>query len=342
MKRYLVDIQPVQDAAVISGDDTGSVVEDAAATLTTTGTLSASDVDAGDTGFTAETVAGNYGSVTIDADGNWTYSADNTQSAIQSLASGEILNDTLNVRSIDGTTHAIEITLTGTNDAPVASGVDLGSVNEDSSVVITQTQLLANASDIDGDSLSIASVSLDNGAQGVLTDNGDNTWTFAPSSNFNGDDVAFSFTVSDGGLTASATATIDVSAVNDAATAVADSDSGNATVAGATVTGSASVLANDSDIEGDSLMVAQVNGTAVSGSTTISGDYGDLVISEDGTWTYNPDTPDLQTDLIGFWKFDGNTLDSAEGDATTDTGTLMGGATTNSLRPERQQFESDQ
>ena len=215
-----VNVKPVQDAAVISGDDTGAVTEDTAdtaATLTATGTLTASDVDAGDTGFTAETVAGSYGSVTIDTDGNWTYSADNSQSAIQSLASGETLTDNLNVRSADGTVHTIEITLTGTNDAPVASGVDLGSVNEDSFVVITEASLLANASDIDGDSLSVTSVSLADGNQGSLVDNGNDTWTFTPTANFNGNDVAFNFTVTDGsGITdTSATATLDVLAVND-------------------------------------------------------------------------------------------------------------------------------
>ncbi|WP_461537953.1 tandem-95 repeat protein [Spongorhabdus nitratireducens] len=223
-----VDVVPVQDAAVISGDDTGDVTEDGASTLTTSGTLSVSDVDTADTGFTAETVSGSYGSVAIDADGNWAYSADNTQSAIQSLASGETLTDSINVRSADGTQHTIEITVTGTDDAPVAAGVDLGSVVEDGSFSITQAMLLANSSDIDGDSLSVTSLTIDNNAQGSVTDNGNGTWTFTPAANLSVEDVALSFVVSDGssGDEATATATIDVTGVVDApAVSFANADS---------------------------------------------------------------------------------------------------------------------
>ncbi|MGY0217397.1 tandem-95 repeat protein [Endozoicomonadaceae bacterium StTr2] len=223
-----VDVVPVQDAAVISGDDTGDVTEDGASILTTSGTLSVSDVDAADTGFTAETVSGSYGSVAIDADGNWTYSADNSQSAIQSLASGETLTESINVRSADGTQHTIEITVTGTDDAPVAAGVDLGSVVEDGSFSITQAMLLANSSDIDGDSLSVTSLTLDNNAQGSVTDNGNGTWTFTPAANLSVEDVALSFVVSDGssGDEATATATIDVTGVVDApAVSFANADS---------------------------------------------------------------------------------------------------------------------
>ena len=52
---------------------------------TTSGALTISDTDSGEGAFNAETVAGSYGSLTIDESGNWSYSADNTQSTIQSL-----------------------------------------------------------------------------------------------------------------------------------------------------------------------------------------------------------------------------------------------------------------
>ena len=104
-----------------SGTDSVSVTEDAAATLTASGALSVSDADAGESSFNAETVTGTYDALTIDASGNWTYSADNTQASIQSLGDGESATDTLEVRSADGTTHDIVITINGTNDAPVAT-----------------------------------------------------------------------------------------------------------------------------------------------------------------------------------------------------------------------------
>ena len=74
--------------------------------------------------------------------------------------------------------------------------------------------MLSNASDVDGDALSVTEVSVDASA-GSLTDNGDGTWTFTPAENFNGDDVPLSFSVTDGTATESATATLDVTAVND-------------------------------------------------------------------------------------------------------------------------------
>ncbi|UTW43350.1 VCBS domain-containing protein [bacterium SCSIO 12844] len=44
--------------------------EDAAATLTTSGTLTISDTDTGEAVFNAETISGTYGDLTIEADGD--------------------------------------------------------------------------------------------------------------------------------------------------------------------------------------------------------------------------------------------------------------------------------
>ena len=140
-------------------------------------------------------------------------------------------------------TQDIHIDLIPVDDAPVASNVDLGQTNEDTSFVITEAMLLANATDVDGDSLSIVSVSVDNNVHGAVIDNGDSTWTFTPAAHFNGNDIAFTFTVSDGtsGDEVSASALIDVTAVNDAADLTADTDSGNASAESSMITGSASV-----------------------------------------------------------------------------------------------------
>ena len=51
--------------------------------------------------------------------------------AVQALPLGATLNDTVTVTAIDGTTHDIIITITGTNDAAVIAGVDTGGVTED-------------------------------------------------------------------------------------------------------------------------------------------------------------------------------------------------------------------
>ena len=86
------------------------------------------------------------------------------------------------------------------NDAPIASVVTLPDLVEDSGpVIITQSDLLVNASDPDGGSLTAENLSIAAG-NGTLSDNGDGTWTYTPAA---GDDteVSFTFTVSDGSIT---------------------------------------------------------------------------------------------------------------------------------------------
>ncbi|HFG1951776.1 TPA: VCBS domain-containing protein, partial [Vibrio cholerae] len=91
--------------------DTGSVTEDtvnAAGALETTGQLAAgTGGDAGEDKFKAETGltgTGGYGTLDVDANGNWTYTADNEQAAIQGLKTGETLTDVITVTNADGVT----------------------------------------------------------------------------------------------------------------------------------------------------------------------------------------------------------------------------------------------
>ncbi|WP_434466613.1 VCBS domain-containing protein [Aeromonas dhakensis] len=112
----------MNDSAVIGGTDSGNVVEDETnPTLTESGTLTVSDVDGADE---AKFVSGNgtpsagaLGSLTIDADGNWTYDVANSD--VQYLGEGETKVETFTVASVDGTTHTVTITITGVNDSAV-------------------------------------------------------------------------------------------------------------------------------------------------------------------------------------------------------------------------------
>ena len=151
-------VTAVPDMAVITGDATGAVTEDIAVTgmgtLTDTGNLTVIDPDAGEDRFIAETLTGSLGTLTIDAAGTWTYAADNSQSAIQQLGATDSLTETFTVRTQDGTTQIVTITINGANDAPVATD-DPFTVAEDGSVTL---DLLANDTDLDGDALSIESI----------------------------------------------------------------------------------------------------------------------------------------------------------------------------------------
>ena len=120
-------INGVNDAAVIGGDDAGSVTEDATSpNLSDTGTLTISDVDGGEASFSAGTLTGTYGDLVLDAAGTWTYTAANGQAAIQQLGNGDTLTETFTVSSVDGTTHTVTIVINGVNDAAVIGGDDAG------------------------------------------------------------------------------------------------------------------------------------------------------------------------------------------------------------------------
>ena len=85
---------------------------------------------------------------------------------------------------------------------------------EDTTLTISEADLLANASDVDGDALSVQNLTADGG---TLTDNGDGSWSFTPGADFSGT-VNLSYDVSDGTTTTAASGTITVAADADAPT----------------------------------------------------------------------------------------------------------------------------
>jgi VCBS repeat-containing protein len=102
--------------------------------------------------------------------------------------------------------------------APVASPVTLAAGTEDTGYTIASAALLAGVVDIDGPSLSISAVGILSGGGGIV-DNHDGTFSYTPAPNYNGP-VVFNYTASDGTLSASSTATLDIAAVNDAPTVI--------------------------------------------------------------------------------------------------------------------------
>lgn len=71
--------------------------------------------DTGD--WTAQTLSGSYGTLVIDEDGVWTYSADNSQASIQALDSGDTLTETFTITATGGTT-TVTITIEGADEPP--------------------------------------------------------------------------------------------------------------------------------------------------------------------------------------------------------------------------------
>ncbi|MDA1371573.1 MAG: tandem-95 repeat protein, partial [Proteobacteria bacterium] len=88
------------------------------AILNTAGLLTISDPDQEEEAFNVQSnTAGTYGSFSIAADGNWSYS---TNSALDELAEGQIVTDIFSVTSVDGTATNVTVNITGTADGPTA------------------------------------------------------------------------------------------------------------------------------------------------------------------------------------------------------------------------------
>ena len=174
---FTLNVNNVNDVAVISGTDAGAVTEDSAPSLTASGTLSISDPDVGESQFSAGNYSGLYGSVTLDAAGAWSYTASSSQAAIQALGDGETLIDTITIQSVDGTNHDVTITINGTNDGAVISGTNAGSASEDDAVTLIISGALT-ISDADAGQNQFASAS-HNGNYGTLTIDANGNWQYS-------------------------------------------------------------------------------------------------------------------------------------------------------------------
>jgi hypothetical protein len=146
------------------------------------------------------------------------------------------------------------------NTAPTAVN-DSATTPQDAPVSI---DVRVNDSDPDGNPLTLVSVTQPSHGTAVIATTGPNagTVTYQPAANFAGTD-SFAYTISDGTLTATAVVTVTVTAVNHAPTANNDAAT---TPAGTEVV--IDVLANDADVDGDSLTVTAV-GAPQQGSTVL-------------------------------------------------------------------------
>ena len=195
------------------------------------------------------------------------------------------------------------VNVAAVNDAPVALG-ESGSTLEDTILTIATTTLLANDSDVDsatdGQTLIISSVSNpSHGAVRLVTySDGSQQVEFTPDTNFHGA-ASFHYTVSDGkGGTATATATVNVAAVNDAPVAVGESDTTNEDLG--LVFAAAQLLANDSDVDtatdGQTLSISKVSGAT----------NGTAWLDTDGNIRFVPDADYHGPASFSYTVSDGN------------------------------------
>ncbi|MFY4002496.1 VCBS domain-containing protein, partial [Achromobacter xylosoxidans] len=315
-KTITVDITGTNDAAVITpskpGDDKGTVQEDT--TLTANGKLDIVDKDAGEATFKPQTdFHGQYGTFSIDANGNWSFKLDNDAKAIQQLGAKESLTETFTVTSADGTTGQVVITINGTNDAPTITGAATGDVTEDGAKAVSG-QLTQHDVDVNDKH----TWSLDNdgkGQYGSFTLDQNGKWTYTLDNDSakvqalaEGQKATetITVTVDDGnGGKATQVITVTVTGTNDAPTITG------------TATGQIQEGSNQ-DVSGQlTKHDVDTNDTHTwSLNNDGKGQYGSFTLDQNGKWTYkldnaNPDVKALKdgehlTDTITVTVDDGH------------------------------------
>ena len=180
-------------------------------------------------------------------------------------------------------TSTVTVTVTNVNDSPISTN-DSFDVVEDTPTVL---DVLANDSDVDGDSLQI--ISFSSPSSGTVARNG-NVLTYTPNLNYNGPD-SFTYTITDGnGATSTGTVQIRVTAVNDLPVSNPDTAS---TFEDTPVT--IFPLANDSDVEGGTLTIVSVSDPP----------HGTVTFLPSGQIIYTPDANFFGTDIFTYTVSDG-------------------------------------
>ncbi|WP_169566133.1 VCBS domain-containing protein [Sneathiella limimaris] len=286
-----ITVLGADNKALVSGVDTGLIVEDGL--VLTSGVLDVEDADVGESGFVAETVQGDFGSISINTNGDWTYHATNDV-ALQSLREGETVHDTIVVTTLGGTPHNITITLVGTQDVPRIAGVDSGSIIEDVDM-IASGQLIIDDADFKESGFTAGVVT---GVYGSLVLEADGRWAYQPKADSTVQGLRGGETVVDTIIVYSVDGTphnISISLIGtDDAPKISGVDVGFIEEDGDLIA-SGRLLAEDAD-DGESGFLEQ----------SITGDFGVLNIDGEGNWRYQ--------------AFDNSSLQSLnDGDQVVDT-----------------------
>src|SRR5439155_109352 len=184
----------------------------------------------------------------------------------------------------------VSITITGVNDAPVAVN-DSYTTAEDTTLNVAAPGVLINDSDVDGDTLDAVLVTQP--THGSLTLNSNGSFSYSPAANYNGTDN-FTYKANDGQADSGiATVSITIRGANDTPVAVNDSyTTSEETTLNVAAPG---VLANDSDVDGDTLSAILVSQPT----------HGTLTLNSNGSFSYSPAANYNGTDNFTYKANDG-------------------------------------
>ena len=331
-----VIINGTNDAPAVAAA-VAAVTEDAK--LTAAGKLpTPTDIDNSADGIASDTLsfipqiarAGAYGTLTLNADGTYVYTLNNTLGSVQALGAGETLTDVLTYTVTDGkggtASNTLTVTITGTNDAPVVAAAT-ATVAEDTRTTASGT--LPAPQDIDAhDTVSFIPKTGEAGRYGTLTLNADGTYTYVLNNNLAavqglgvGDTLSevFLYTVKDShGAVGNNTLTITIQGTNDAPTA---SPGGGSVKEDSVLTASGRLAATDPD---NTLDGAGSDALAYTPKVAQAGLYGTLTLNADGTWlyTFNNSLGAVQGLTTGETLTDTFTYTVTDNHGAASTGTL--------------------
>ncbi len=276
---------------------------------TTRGAVTFTDADFSDVhtaSFTGTSAYGTFslGTITDTITGlggkqPWSFTLNNANA--QSLASNQVVNEafTISVTDSKGSTQqqTVNISITGTNDAPTVTATQTVQATEDTAVQVT----VAGADVDSGDTLTYTAGTA---SKGLVTGGMGGVFTYTPNLNTNGLD-SFVVTVTDrAGATAQQTVSLNVAAVNDAPVAMANALA--ATEDTAVTYTAAQLLGNDTDVEGQTLRIASVT----------SGTGGTATLNTDGTVTFTPTANFNGPASFTYVATDGSTANALSNSAT--------------------------
>lgn len=175
-------------------------------------------------GNVGASTTGTHGSMTVEADGGYSYTLDQGDPQVSALDDGETLTDSFTYTIGDGDggsdQAALTITIDGktpapppppqpANEPPVAAD-DSGRTPKNTAITFTSGDLLGNDSDPDGDDLKVTGVG--DATDGSVSLDADGNAVFTPDPGFTGTGT-FTYTIADpDGATADATVTVEVPA----------------------------------------------------------------------------------------------------------------------------------
>ncbi|MDZ4293292.1 MAG: tandem-95 repeat protein, partial [Hydrogenophaga sp.] len=279
----------------------------------------------GDTFTVTSNTAPANGTVVVNPNGSFTYTPNANYSGTDSF--------TYTIRDTDGGTSTATVTFTvnQVNDRPT-DGNETNSVTEDTTLTVpAATGLLANATDVEGNALTVSAFTV-NGTAGTIgsplaiagvgsiTVSANGAYSFTPLPNFTGAIPVVNYTVSDGqGGTDTSTLTLTMVPVNDAPV---DGNESNTVTEDTTLTVPAAtgLLANASDVEGNPLSVSAftVGGTAgVIGTPLAIPGVGSITVSANGSYSFTP-----APNYVGAIPVVNYTVSDGQGGTDTSTLTL--------------------